>query len=239
MTAPYSLILQTYTQSLLFMLLCLTQVVAQPEDCTCLGQLTYLQNEIETNHPGFKVNMKEIGAEKYQKALASLREQVSADTLSEKSCLEFLNQYLRLFKDKHLKVYKAQPNLPKRDRGLSQMLFKPLNPKTLYVRLPTFYKSYWREIDAFYDTLVPQIARYSQIILDLRNNGGGGERLYLELLKSLRQSEPMPQKIAVLMNGGGRQCLRTIYITPSKRPGAGTDLRAEYLRCLSLWDGTG
>jgi hypothetical protein len=60
--------------------------------------------------------------------------------------------------------------------------FKSLDNSTNYLRLSSFDSKHIIELDSLYTTIATQLATKPKLILDLRNNGGGSERSYLNLL---------------------------------------------------------
>ncbi len=61
-------------------------------------------------------------------------------------------------------------------------LFEKLNNKTLYLRIPSFEHSNKRLIDSLINTHKKEILQTENLIIDLRNNGGGSDNSYAELL---------------------------------------------------------
>jgi hypothetical protein len=60
--------------------------------------------------------------------------------------------------------------------------FKSLDNSTNYLRLSSFDSRHTNELDSFYTTIAAQLSTKPKLIIDLRNNGGGSERSYLNLL---------------------------------------------------------
>lgn len=173
----------------------------QTESCNCAADFEYVRNKIEKEHPGFKINIKDSG-ESYYKALVTniLNKIKQSENLTKATCAAYIQEYFSFFKDKHLSV-SAEPVQDKSERALDKDLqLSSLDDATFYMRLPTFYKSYWREIDAFYDSIIPQLPERNRLVIDLRNNTGGGERMFEELVQFLKQKNNNPQQIAVVYN---------------------------------------
>lgn len=60
--------------------------------------------------------------------------------------------------------------------------FEKLNKKTAYIRIPSFRNSNKKNIDSLILAHKSEILKTENLIIDLRNNGGGSDRSYEELL---------------------------------------------------------
>jgi hypothetical protein len=67
--------------------------------------------------------------------------------------------------------------------GRKPYSFKLLDDSTGYLQLLSFDKKYKNELDSFYKTLDLVIQSKPNLIIDLRDNGGGAEDCYLNLVK--------------------------------------------------------
>ena len=61
--------------------------------------------------------------------------------------------------------------------------FKALNDSTNYIRVSSFDGSLTNELDSFYNEVDTKIKSKPYLVVDIRNNGGGSERSYLNLLQ--------------------------------------------------------
>lgn len=132
--------------------------------------------------------------------------ETNKDNVLKDLCQKNIKKYISFIKDKHLQIYDpikigeaayeknfVANNLPK---------YKNLENATAYIKIPSFNYKLWKELDRFYDSITPIIKTKQSIIIDIRNNGGGGERMYNQLLKILK-SNAKKIKIAVVFN---RKC---------------------------------
>lgn len=60
--------------------------------------------------------------------------------------------------------------------------FRPLNDSMNYLRLSSFSGPHTRELDSFYNAIAASIRSRPYLVVDIRNNGGGSEQFYLDLL---------------------------------------------------------
>jgi hypothetical protein len=176
------------------------------EICDCNGDFNFVVNSIEEQHPGFSLNVTENNFLQYITLKDSLALETQKQNFDKEICQKNIKKYLNFFKDKHLQIYDpikirvadyennfVAKNLPK---------YKELENSTSYIKIPSFNYKLWKELDNFYDSISPIIKNKEKIILDIRNNGGGGERMYKQLLKILK-SNSKKAKIAVVLN---RKC---------------------------------
>lgn len=177
------------------------------QNCNCKADFIYIQQEIEKKHPGFKYNIQTSGKQNYDILVANVIKKIDQNAnISRENCAAYIAEYLTFIKDKHLSI-KANEGIDKVEANLSKdMSIQVLDSETRYIKLPAFFKTYWQEIDAFYDTIIPKLAERPYLIIDLRNNTGGGERQYNQLLQFLKQQKNNPDKIALIYN---RYCAST------------------------------
>lgn len=173
------------------------------EMCNCNADLNFVIEKIEKEHPGFSINVTDKNIQQYKSLKDSLTTETNKANLSKDLCQKIIKRYISLIKDKHLQIYDpikineveyqknfAAKNLPQ---------YKELENETAYVKIPSFNYTLWKELDNFYDSIAPIVKTKQKIIVDIRNNGGGGERMYNQLLKILK-SNAKKIKIAVIYN---------------------------------------
>jgi len=182
------------------LLLLVTPVRGQVPNCPCVKDAGYVVDRMENDHPGFSRNLRNRKSEYRELRAYVLRS--AADIEDKEICVKLLQEYLAFFRDGHLGISIPDPDrIPKSDRNLTKDLFlEQINDDTHYLRLPTFYKSYWQELDSFYDEVEPQLGSMEHLIIDVRNNTGGGPRMYLQILKALKRKSSAPKKISLLYN---------------------------------------
>lgn len=66
-----------------------------------------------------------------------------------------------------------------------QPYLEPLNQTTLYLRIPSFNESYKRKIDSVLNTNKEKLLTTKNLIIDIRNNGGGSDASYSEIIPYL------------------------------------------------------
>ena len=186
----------------IFIILHYFNMVGQ-EFCNCNEDLNFVIEKIENKHPGFSINVKDKSIEVYKSLKDSLIIKTNKDNLSKDECQKIIKNYLSFIEDKHLQIYdpikvkEAEYNKNFVAKNLPE--YKDLESSTGYIKIPSFNYRLWKKLDNFYDSITPIVKTKQKIILDIRNNGGGGERMYNQLLKILK-SNSKKVKIAVVFN---------------------------------------
>ena len=168
------------------------------QNCDCQKDLDFIISKIENEHPGFKLNVNKNNLEQYNKWKTDIKKEIDED---DTRCVPLLNKYLSFIKDKHLKVY--SPKVVD-DKAYEKKLFTEKLPSLevkddfQYIKVPSFNYRLWQELDQFYDSITPLVKGSEYLIIDIRDNGGGGERMYKQLLQIVKKEAP--GKVAVLFN---------------------------------------
>jgi hypothetical protein len=185
-----------------FMLIFSSSTFGQ-EICNCSADLNFVIEKIEKEHPGFSENVTEKNREFYKSLKDSLIIETNKENVSKDLCQKILKKYICFIKDKHLQIYDpikiGEADYEKNFVAKNLPKYKDLENSIGYIKIPSFNYKLWKELDHFYDSITPIIKTKQKIILDIRNNGGGGERMYSQLLKILK-SNSKKIKIAVVFN---------------------------------------
>ena len=176
------------------------------KDCDCSQDFEFVVNTIEKDHPGFKINVNKKNYKAYEAFKNSILSEIESANVDSERCVKLLNKYLTFIKDKHLRVYDPsiidEEAYDKKLKTKGLPSFKAIDEETNYVRVPSFSANLWRELDQFYDSITPLVKAKENLIVDIRNNGGGGERMYKQLLQIIKKDHT-PEHVVVLFN---RRC---------------------------------
>lgn len=94
---------------------------------------------------------------------------------------------------KNLRFYRTPPNKKQASASLADTLqFKKLSEKTTYLRIPTFDPEQYERIDSMVESNIEDIQQAPNLIIDVRNNEGGGDRSFRALLPLIFQKEIIP-----------------------------------------------
>lgn len=173
------------------------------QQCDCIADFNFVADNIENGHPGYKRDVLKQNKQKYFLIKDSIKHEISARIYSKSECQKTIREYLDVIRDKHLQIY--DPELYNEARYLQTFTsrnlpqYVDLDDETAYLKVPSFNYKLWKDLDNFYDSIIPVLAVKKFIILDIRNNGGGGERMYNQLLKILKKSSKK-SKVGIIFN---------------------------------------
>ncbi|MEM6398442.1 MAG: S41 family peptidase [Bacteroidota bacterium] len=171
-------------------------------DCPCLEDLNYTADLIATQHPGYDYFINREAGERYETGLAQLREELGTQCqLGQTDCIGYFNRYFELIPDKHLRA-----------RAESREERQASNPRPLVatfdlsedrigtVELSNFGRQYNESLDSFYTYLRTQIADCSQLVVDLRVNGGGRIANMEALVELIHDHKSNLSQVAILQS---------------------------------------
>lgn len=188
---------------ILLLFIILNSNLFSQENCNCSSDFKFVVDKIENEHPGFSINVTKENRSIYNNLKDSINSEINKINLSNDDCQKSIKNYLNFIKDKHLQIYNPididEKEYEKNFVNRNLPEFRNLNDSTVYVRIPSFNYKLWKELDQFYDSISPVLKNKKKIIVDIRNNSGGGERMYKQLIKILK-SNSKKSKIAVVFN---------------------------------------
>lgn len=144
----------------------------------------------------------ESGAETWQKGQVKLKFSVTADKAnsvfymrdrtaveSDKVSMTGKN-HLQIGNFNLLRLYPKNEDEPQyaqyfKSLQANQPFIEKLNETTLYLRIPSFNESYKRSIDSVLDANKEKILTTQNLIIDIRNNGGGSDASYSSVIPYL------------------------------------------------------
>jgi Peptidase family S41 len=98
---------------------------------------------------------------------------------------------------KSFTFYRKKENAVKKNAGLkNQLYFTKISEQTNYLRIPSFELAYAPQIDSLMLVHKEDILKLPNLIIDVRNNGGGGDRSYRALLPFLFDKTTIPSPIS-------------------------------------------
>jgi hypothetical protein len=186
--------------------------VALVRDSNNIGQ--YLGVVISSKHPLWKVNQ--------VKFILKRREDENFDGFfyddihfAKYALVQFSNQALigaEWAKLDQLKIEPVNPfNIPSR----KNWDYQKIDEETDYVYLGTFGAAFYKETDAFYANLIPNL-KGKKLIIDVRNNQGGGERMYQKFIDFINSGACLALQIAVLQNSNCMSAAEHFILTLRK-----------------------
>lgn len=150
----------------------------------------YIGFIIESGAPTWtkgQVKLKFNTTEGKEKAVFYLRDHSAVE--SGKASLTGKN-YLQIGNFSLKRIYPKVNDDPKYDQYFKAMkatapYIESLNPTTLYLRVPSFENGFKRSIDSVLKANKQKILSTKNLIIDIRNNGGGSDAAYREIIPYL------------------------------------------------------
>jgi len=160
---------------------------AKEQPCTCKSNFEWVKKTFEENDAGFQYIIDKKGQAAYnihnQLMLKKIKE---AKTLTE--CTELLNEWLKFFRSGHTGIERLTKKTPVsqttniNSQNFHNPYMEELNTTTLYLRIPSFGYGEKSAIDKVIADNKNKIFKMENLIIDLRNNGGGSDQSFAELL---------------------------------------------------------
>ncbi len=101
-----------------------------------------------------------------------------------------------LFIGKEFKFYRTKEQaLTQKSTLANDFQFMKLSDKTTYLRIPSFNIEKYKLIDSLVESNLKTIEKSPNLIIDLRDNGGGGDRSYKALLPLVFDTTIIPDPI--------------------------------------------
>ncbi len=154
-------------------------------------------NDIEKNYAGFQDKV-----ENKKEYYNFFKKQLVEDSITNLDQLKgHVKTYLNFFEDLHLYQYKnyidesvAAKKLNKyRDRIYQ---FKVLNNNTCYLKIGSFANS--ELVDSLINVSIDTISKSTNLIIDIRNNGGGGDAAFKSILPILATNDIFVKNVKFL-----------------------------------------
>ena len=165
--------------------------LAGQTSCDCLAEFAFVAEKLEKEHPGFAMQVRGAYRDVYAHRKDSIEMEIRNRQPERAECVKLLGAYLGLIRDKHQRIYIPAPAPPEGKPDASQPDNAPhlelWGADTAYVRIPSFNYRLWRVLDHFYDSIIPVLDTRGNLLIDVRGNGGGGARMYMQLVKYLRK----------------------------------------------------
>lgn len=169
------------------------------QQCNCSAAFKWAKTAFEQNDAGFRYILDQKGNEAYKLHNEAFQVKVQKITNPD-SCVMAMRSWAKFFRVGHfgfivnqVKPVNALQNktvtLPKKSANDFHAQYSPsakdYDPNTIYLRVPTFASDYKREIDSVIHANSSKIASRKNLIIDLRDNGGGDDRSFEEILPVL------------------------------------------------------
>jgi hypothetical protein len=156
-------------------------------DGVCLADLRWMEDDLARNYAGYEDKILQYGRESFAERAGEARAQ-AIGAVDEVACDAALWRYLAGFHDHHLLIRspfsKGPPGLqlPAPLFESAEPSFLVLSDSTALVRIPSFAVSHGRKVASLMEDHDDDVASRPFLIIDLRQNGGGGDGTFAPLL---------------------------------------------------------
>ncbi|MFI5138489.1 MAG: S41 family peptidase [Sphingobacteriales bacterium] len=165
------------------------------QKCNCSLAFKWAKQAFEANDAGFQYILDQKGSEAYQIHNNVFQKQVKNITNPD-SCVLAIRQWAKFFRVGHFGFIVNQPG-PLKDNSLlaqkntanrvvqDSAFVRDYDSNTVYLRIPTFASRHKREIDSIIHQNFSNILNKRNLIIDIRDNGGGDDASFDEILPIL------------------------------------------------------
>ncbi|HEY0245586.1 MAG TPA: S41 family peptidase, partial [Mucilaginibacter sp.] len=170
------------------------------QECNCSLAFKWATKAFEENDAGFQYILNQKGDEAYQIHNRAFQKKVKNITNPD-SCVLAMRQWAKFFRVGHFgfSVNQVQSvknsSLPDKKPAVKNIVNNPVSQystyiqdydsNTAYLRIPTFDSNHTREIDSIIHANSSKILSKKNLIIDIRNNGGGTDQSFWEILPIL------------------------------------------------------
>ena len=168
---------------LLLAAVCASAAAMEPEgDAACRGDLDALPAFLLENDSGARDHVARQGQAVFDAALVRARRDAS-DARSDADCRDILRSYLRIYRAGRLGITDlASAATPAAGPDTNAPSFEVLSPTTALLVLPSFDSRQEAAVAALLKRRAKAIDARSNLIIDVRRNGGGDDSTYAPVL---------------------------------------------------------
>jgi len=180
-------------QVILFVVALLTSDVSIAQKCNCGVAFKWMKTSFEENDAGFRYILDQKGNEAYDAHNKLFEKRVDKITNPD-SCVFAIRQWAKFFRVGHFGfIVNADKNSGSQNAGTSKKsnsntqsddlpYAREYDSTTAYFRIPTFDSRYKKSIDSVIHTNNNLIYNQKNLIIDIRDNGGGDDASFDEIL---------------------------------------------------------
>jgi len=170
------------------------------QQCNCSLAFKWAKRSFEENDAGFQYIIDQKGNEAYQVHNKAFQKKIEKITNAD-SCVLAIRDWAKFFRVGHFgfivnrdQSLKDNSLLNKKTttKNISHSSFiqdstyvRDYDSSTVYLRIPTFSSNHKKEIDSVIHSNSNKILNTKNLIIDIRDNGGGDDRSFYEILPIL------------------------------------------------------
>jgi len=231
---------------LLFVLMVLTANISFAQQCDCTLAFKWMKKSFEENDAGFQYVIGQKGKEAYEIHNVDFQKRVKKITNAD-SCVLAIRQWAKFFRVGHF-GFVINQRADKNKGSQNSVTSKKSNPgvmaddlpfareydsTTTYFRIPTFDSKYKKSIDSVIHTNNNLIYNRKNLIIDIRDNGGGDDASFDEILPIVYTNPIRNVSVARLSTPNNNKIWQD-YISRKDLPETTRAIYAGYLEKLNL-----
>jgi C-terminal processing protease CtpA/Prc len=148
---------------------------------TATNDFAFVVETIEKNYAGFPSKVTEITLNAYSVLKASLRDSFLTNE-DPKKREEAIRAFIAFFKDKHISI-QANGETQEETNGIEQRpTLEKLDGDTVLICIPSFMPEHYESIEKLIQDHHELLTTKTNLVLDLRGNGGGSDSCFNPLL---------------------------------------------------------
>jgi hypothetical protein len=168
----------------------------------CVQELDSAIALVTRNYAGYTDKLARLGKEYVHHAIEQAKQQAQAAS-TPAECDQILWHWLSSFKDHHLNLKRAAaPVVQETQAEMKQVSFEPstaaLSDSTFLIRVPSFDISWKAVLEGLLTRSDAEIRRRPNLIIDVRNNGGGADATFSPLIPYLYTKPIQEEGVEVL-----------------------------------------
>lgn len=146
-----------------------------------VNDFNFVVDTIEKNYSGFPSKVTELTLNAYSVLKASLRDAfLNNEDLKKQE--EAIGEFIAFFNDKHISI-RVNGETQEETNGIEQRpTFEKLDEDTVLLCIPSFMPEYYESIEKLIQDHHEQLTTATNLVLDLRGNGGGSDSCFNPLL---------------------------------------------------------
>lgn len=148
--------------------------------CNCTENYEFVKAWVESSYPGFADKVNSATRSQYDSLCNELATKAK-ETKSTFVCYSIISNYIDFFKDNHLGLSRIFGNIypsnskPQKQQGAEYFEIRNVDDSTLLFSIPSFHIDKKKMIDFLIKTNKSKLLKTPNLIIDVRNNGGGGD----------------------------------------------------------------
>ena len=150
------------------------------QDCECESNFAWTKKTFEENDAGFQYILNKKGEQAYDIHNKLIAGKIKS-AKNNAECAKILNEWLAFFRSGHIGLTREDGDYFK-SVSTEKPYLEEINETTLLLRIPSFMISEKKDIDDIILFNKEKILRTENLIIDLRNNGGGADQSFNEIL---------------------------------------------------------